>query len=267
MSIILGVVKSLHIYPIKGMKGIDLNSSKAMERGLENDRRWMLVDKNGNFITQRTNSNLALFRCELGSLLKVFYGSDSIEIDLEQYSSLKIETTVWDTKVMAYEVSDVISDWFAKKLGVKCHLVKMVNEFDRYKKLIKGPEQTKVSFADGYPYLIVGTASLNKVSQEVGSEIPADRFRANIVVETQIPHEEDTWNHIRIGSSLLQVIKPCARCTVVNIDQATGIKDNQPLKTLSLYRKYGNKVNFGANVICLEEGNIKIGDTLEIDML
>lgn len=264
MNTINASIVSIHIYPIKGMGGIDIDSAKVLERGLANDRRWMLVDEKGDFITQRTDSRLALFKCKLGTMLEVFFEGDTISIDLEQYSSHKIETSVWGSRVMTYEVSTEISEWFTNKLGINCHLVKMVNEFDRYKKLIKGPKQTKVSFADGYPYLLIGTASIVKVSKEVGYEIPANRFRANIIVETDIPHIEDSWDIIKLGSSQLQIIKPCARCAVVNIDQISGANESrEPLKSLSQYRREGNKVNFGANVVCLREGSIRIGDIVE----
>lgn len=257
-------VESLHIYPIKGMGGINVTRVNAFEKGFQYDRRWMLIDVNGNFITQRTDKRLALFRCKLRDNLEVSFNEDSIAIDLNNSTHRKILCTVWDSQVFAFEVSDEASHWFSERLGLDCKLVKMVYEYDRIKKLIKGPEQTTVSFADGYPYLIVGSASLDKVNTEIGDEIAKSRFRANIIVETDIPHMEDEWNEISIGGARMQVIKACARCNVINIDQESAILGKEPLKSLTRYRKVGNKVNFGANTICLSDGVIALGDSVVI---
>jgi len=258
------IIESIHIYPIKGLGGIELQSANTLQRGMQYDRRWMLVDMKGNFITQRTEPKMALFSCDIDSKLNVIFNKDKLSINLEECSRTQILVTVWDSQTYAYEVSSEASEWFSNKLNRACRLVKMSDDFDRYKKLSRGPNQTKVSFADGYPYLIIGTASLEKISNEVGFNIPKNRFRANIIISTNIPHVEDSWDKLEIGSTRMQVIKPCARCTVVNINQESGIPSKEPLKTLSQYRKVGNKVNFGVNVICLSEGRIKLGDSLNL---
>jgi len=256
-------INSIHIYPIKGLAGISLSSAKVLERGLEYDRRWMLIDAQGEFITQRTDARLALFHCALDQTLAVTYGDAQLSIDLDEVTGEKILTNVWEHQVYTYEVSQAASDWFSDQLGVDCLLVKMVDEFDRYKDLIKGPAQTRVSLADGYPYHIIGTASFDLLADKVGSRIPQNRFRANIIVETDEAHIEDTWDQLKVGSAKLQVIKPCARCLVVNIDQSTGKSLKEPLKSLASYRSDGNVVNFGANSICLTEGSISVGDTID----
>lgn len=255
-------IKSLHIYPIKGLGGIDVQEANLLERGMQYDRRWMLVDMDGVFISQRTDARLALFNCMIDGHLNVSYQDSEINIDLDEYSSVRILTTVWEHEVHAYEVNESVSKWFSDMLNVECLLVRMTDDDVRYKELIKGPKQTKVSFADGYPYHIIGTASIDQLSEIIGSEIAATRFRANIIVNTTEAHEEDTWNQIDIGNAKVQVIKPCARCLVVNIDQSTAEMNKEPLKSLSTYRRVGDKVNFGANAICLIQGKIKVGDTL-----
>lgn len=257
-------IKSLHIYPIKGMGGIELKESKLLERGMQYDRRWMLVDMDGEFITQRTVPRMALFQCMIDIKLNVSFEGSSISIEMDEYSDVKILTTVWENEVYAYEVNTNLSDWFSAQLDISCRLVRMVDQWNIYKKLIKGPKETKVSFADGYPYSIVGTASLDELSKRLAEEIPANRFRANIIVNTLIAHEEDLWDVLRIGDTKLQVIKPSARCLVVNIDQKSATIKKQPLKELTLYRKQENRVNFGANTICLVEGIISVGDTLHV---
>ena len=165
-------IKSLHIYPIKGMGGIELQGANCLERGMQYDRRWMLVDMDGEFITQRSVAKMALFHCKIDAKLYVSIEGNSISIDMDEYSDVKILTTVWENEVYAYEVNTNISEWFSAQLGVSCRLVRMVDEWDIYKKLIKGPKETKVSFADGYPYSIVGTASLDELSKRLGEDIP-----------------------------------------------------------------------------------------------
>lgn len=255
-------VKSLHVYPVKGMGGIELQEANMFERGVQFDRRWMLVDKDGEFITQRTVSKIALFQCRIDNALHVSYKRETISWGFEEYTDVKILTTVWENEVFAFEVNRKVSNWFSNQLEIDCRLVRMVDEFHIYKKLIKGPKQTKVSFADGYPYSIIGTASLGELSKRVGINIPANRFRANIIVHTKIAHEEDLWDELQIGSAKLQVIKPSARCLVVNIDQTSAENKKQPLKELASYRMEDNKVNFGANTICLVEGVVRVGDSL-----
>ena len=255
-------IKSLHIYPVKGLGGIDLQEVKLLERGMQYDRRWMLVDREGIFISQRTDARMALFQCSIDEQLKVFYKGYHINIDLNEVSPNKVLTTIWEYEVYAYEVSDIVSEWFSAMLNIDCKLVRMTDEHVRYKELIKGPAQTKVSFADGYPYQLIGTASVDYLSKLVGKEIPTNRFRASIVVNTSIAHEEDDWNYIQIGSVKLQVIKRCARCVVVNIDQTSAEQSKEVLKALSTYRLEDNSVYFGANSICIAEGRIKVGDKL-----
>lgn len=244
------------------MGGIELKEARILERGMAYDRRWMLVDRHGEFISQRNDTRLSLFTCKLDDQLVVSYGDRNIVISKEEHSDVRILTTVWEHEVYAYEVSEAASLWFSTILEIECRLVKMTNTDIRFKKLLKGPDQTKVSFADGYPYLILGTASLELLSEVVGSPISKDRFRPNIVVATSVAHEEDDWNVIQVGSARLQVIKPCARCIVVNIDQSSSTITKEPLKSLATYRMVDNNVNFGANTICLDIGKIKVGDIL-----
>ena len=250
-------IASIHIYPIKGLKGIEVKESQLLERGLEHDRRWMLIDSNSNFISQREFSQLSLFQCSMkGDQIHVSYGESSISWDIDLTQDVKRELTIWDEEEIGMEVSDAVSEWFSDKLGMKCTLVKMVDEYDRIKPLKKGRESTKLSFADGYPVLILGTASMDLLNEKSSKEILPDRFRSNIIIETNVAHEEDHWDIIQIGDASLQVIKACVRCQVIMIDQSTGIADKEVLKALSTYRKEGNEVRFCANVICLTEGKL-----------
>ncbi len=247
------------------MQGVSVQSSRVLERGFEHDRRYMLVDKKGTFISQRTHPELVFFYPQIiENHLVVKYKSESISIPLNANLQNKIETTIFDNEVAATEVSNEANNWFAARLNEEVRLVKMEREDIRHKELIKGPRQVEVSFADGYPYLIAGTESLRLLNSKLEGPIEMNRFRPNIVLETPKAHVEDDWGEVRIGETKFMVIKPCARCPVPTIDQSSGIKSKEPIKTLASYRKEENKVYFGANAISRKEGIVHIGDEVVV---
>jgi len=248
------------------MKGSPVDQCVLEPRGLQNDRRYMLVNTEGTFISQRTHPVLSRIVPEIdGDSLSIRFEEKTFVLDIATISSDQISVSVFEHSFEANLVSNEADAWFSDVLGVSVRLVKMAEDCSRVKKLIKGPEQTKVSFADGYPYLIAGTASIDFLNSKLEEKIDINRFRANIIVDTITPHEEDDWEKIGVGEhSEMMVIKPCARCPVVTIDQDTGIKSKEPLKTLASYRKMKNKVNFGANAISLNGGIIKVGDKIHI---
>jgi len=257
------IISQLFIYPIKGLAGISVESAMVQEEGFQNDRRLMLVDAEGKFISQRTDARLAIFKTRINDdQLVVDYKEHTIEFSLNANEEQKISSTVWDDTVDTLEVSKKVSAWFSRLLERELRLVVREPNASRYKKLIKGPTQTKVSFADGYPYLIIGTASLEELNTKLERPVNIHRFRGNIIVDTTEAHEEDTWDKITVGDTQLEIIKPCARCQVINIDQGTADKSKEPLKTLATYRKQENKIYFGANSIALKNGVIRVGDEI-----
>ena len=256
-------ITQLFIYPIKGLAGISVKSALVMEEGFEHDRRWMLVDKENNFVSQRTDSRLALFRTRIDDdLLTVCYKEGKISYSLNANEKLSFQARVWDDVVEVSEVSFDVSRWFSEHLDQEVKLVRKNDQATRYKKLIKGAEKTKVSFADGYPYLIIGTESIAHLNNKLSQQIDLDRFRGNIIVDTTEAHIEDTWDKMSNGNAILEIIKPCARCQVINIDQTSAEKSKEPLKTLSTYRSREKKIYFGANAIALETGILSVGDEI-----
>ena len=256
-------IASLHIYPIKSLGGISLSQSMVQTRGLQHDRRWMLVDEKGQFLTQREDSRLALFRCQMDAdTLTVTHGTESLEIPLAEHSTETRRVKVWSSSLRAPLMDPRYSEWFSDLLGQPCSLVKMTQEAKRPKRLFTGPYLTELSFADAYPILILGTASHTALNERCPSPVPLDRFRANIIIHTTRPHEEDDWAELSIQSATLKVIKPCARCQVISIDQQTAEKGKEPTRTLAQYRQKENKILFGANAIVLQEGRVSIGDEL-----
>ena len=247
------------------MMGISVNSAQTLERGFEHDRRYMLIDEYGTFISQRTHPSLVFFKPQiLENDLVVHFKKESIQVPLSTSLENTVNTTIFENLVQATEVSKEMNIWFSSLLNQNVRLVKMSKHDVRHKDLIKGPEKVEVSFADGYPYLIVGTDSLDHLNTLLKEPLDFDRFRPNIILKTTKPHIEDTWEEISIGDVNFQVIKPCARCQVITVNQSDGQKSKEPLKTLSTYRKKDNMVYFGANAICRRDGIIRIGDEVVI---
>jgi uncharacterized protein YcbX len=265
-------LSEIWIYPVKSLGGIQLQESKVTDRGLELDRRWLLVDDNGRFLSQREHPELALFKPEIvGEFLRITHRThlEFIDIPLRPAFSdgvAKIKVTVWDDSIDAFEVSQTATDWFTKQLGISVRLVYMPQESER--KLdpdyaITGTEIN--SFSDGYPFLIIGQSSLDDLNERLEVKIPMNRFRPNFVFTNGDPFEEDTWREFSIGNVSFIGVKPCDRCVMTTVDQEKGIVSGKdPLKTLAKYRNFGNKVLFGQNVIGLGLGSVMIGDLVRV---
>jgi uncharacterized protein YcbX len=265
-------LSEIWVYPVKSLGGIQLQESKVTDRGLELDRRWLLVDDDGRFLSQREHPELALFRPEIvGDFLRITHSVklESLDIPLRPvFSDLnsKIEVTVWDDMIDAFEVSQKITDWFTKLLGFSVRLVYMPEESER--KLdpdyaITGAENN--SFSDAYPFLIIGQASLDDLNGRLEVTIPMNRFRPNFVFTNGEAFEEDNWRDFTIGNVSFVGVKPCDRCVMTTVDQERGmISGKDPLKTLAKYRNFGNKVLFGQNVIGLGLGTVAVGDVVRV---
>ena len=259
------LVTGVNIYPIKSLGGIALDQAEVKKEGFELDRRWMLVDADGNFLTQREDHRLALFQCRLDSgAIIVNYAQDEIDIPTEGLTDKVLKVKVWSSRLKAQEVDPQINLWFSERLNKECFLVRMSELSFRYKRLYQPPFKTSLSFADGYPYLILGEGSMTELNNRLEKPLLIDRFRSNIVFASNEAHIEDDWSEIAIGTAKLKVIKPCARCVVTTIDQQLGTKGKEPLKTLAGYRMKNNKIYFGANVIMMEEGRVSVGDKINL---
>lgn len=258
-------VQDIYIYPIKSLGGIRLAKATVEERGFRYDRRWMLVDQNGVFLSQRTTPGLALLRVELGSdSLSVYHisrPSDLIHIPFDQEAE-ELSVSVWDDVMMAKTVSKEADGWFSRVLQKEVRLVKMPTSTMRKVNPKYALNGETVSFADGMPYLIIGQSSLEDLNGRLDEKVAMNRLRPNIVFSGGAPFVEDTWKEIRIGEVGFQVVKPCARCVMITIEQETGTKGKEPLRTLATYRSSGKKVLFGQNMIALTTGEIKTGDEL-----
>lgn len=258
-------LSEINIYPIKSLGGISLQSSEVEERGLKYDRRWVLVDESNTFFTQRDFPEMALIKVAIEQQrLKLQHKTKTVEPLLIpfEFEHLKTEKVViWKDTVVGDFYNNQIDEWFSNILGIKCHLVKMpettkrvVDEFYAKNKI--------VSFADGYPFLIIGQASLDDLNTRMEIPLPMNRFRTNFVFNGGKPFEEDNWKKFKIGNVVFQAVKPCARCVITTTNQETAKRLHEPLLTLSKFRKFGNEVMFGMNLICHSMGKIKLGDII-----
>lgn len=258
----------IYIYPIKSLGGISFQSATVEERGLQYDRRWMLVDKNGMFLTQREYPQMALLQVNIkDDKLVVTHKTKSISnlefpISDAQPPITNILVNIWDDAVFAKNISKEIDEWFSDAVGVDCRLVAMNNDSNRLTDRKFTPEPKQVSFADGYPFLIIGQESLNELNRRLENPLPMDRFRPNFVFSGGEPFIEDTWTDFLIGKLKFKAVKPCARCVITTINQNTAEKGIEPLETLAKFRKAGNKVIFGMNLVGFGNGMLEVGDRI-----
>ena len=257
------VVKELYIYPIKSLAGIRVENAKAEEMGFENDRRWMLIDEENQFITQRKYPNLSQFSPKIAAgKIVILHQNTTHDFFIDETVGQPILSTVWDDETKVVEVNKSTSKWFSEALGFECKLVKIVNQGDRKHNSTKLNTTLNVSLADGYPYLLIGSESLNFLNEKLEEKITIARFRPNIVISSKLPHEEDSFDTFQIRNVKFKNAKPCGRCIMINNDPKNGIVKKEPLNTLSTYRKVDNSILFGTNVMCLNEGEIRVGDVL-----
>lgn len=249
------------IYPIKSLGGITLPSAEVMGKGLQYDRRWMLVDETGTCMTQRVYPKMALFKLSIENRhLIVSYGQDSIKLELQtQETSAPKNAIIWNDTVLVNEVSQAYSQWFSELLGHRCALVYFPEENARPVDPSYKLNDEHVSLADAYPFLIIGQSSLDDLNSRLTEPIPMNRFRPNFIFEGGKPYDEDTWRTFAIGSTQFVGVKPCARCLVPTVNQDTAEKGVEPVKTLASYRKKGNNIYFGQNLIALNYSPVSVG--------
>ncbi len=262
---------AIYIYPIKSLAGISLQEATAETRGLEYDRRWMLTDAAGMFLTQREFPEMALLQpaIEKGHLVIQHRSKPleplSIPLDPASYGEPRT-VTIWDDTCAALHVSEAADAWFRGALNAPCHLVYMPDNSVRPVSPDYALPGDMVSFADGYPFLIIGEPSMANLNSKLEKPLSIRRFRPNFVFSGNTPHEEDEWKSFSIGSVRFRGTKPCGRCQIPTIDQETAIQGKEPSATLAKYRRFGNKINFGMNV-CLNgaPGVVRVGEEVVVE--
>jgi uncharacterized protein len=259
-------VSELFIYPIKSLGGISPSSALVTDRGFRYDRRWMLVDSDNQFMTQRDFAEMTLLQVQVEEDgLKVTHKQkgDSIAIPFETNDET-ISVQVWSDRVKGIVVDKKLDEWFSNMLSTSCRLVYMPDQTQRRVDGRYASNKEITSFSDGYPFLIIGQSSLDDLNNRIEEKLPINRFRPNIVFTSGEPYEEDSLAHFAINDIHFYGVKLCSRCVITTINQDTVKKGNEPLRTLSKYRMKNNKIYFGQNLLHHGEGSIHIGDELEV---
>jgi uncharacterized protein len=265
-------LSEIWIYPIKSLGGIRLKSAKVFEKGLQYDRRWMLVDENGGFLTQRVLPQMSLFKLSIENDEIVVTKKqpaiqpDTIRLKVNSVAEGKtLQVKIWDDEVTAIEVKTELSEWFSQQMGFACKLVSFPEKNPRPVDASYKVNDENVSLADAYPFLIIGQSSLDDLNTRLQMPVPMNRFRPNFVFTGGDAYEEDTWRNFKIGNNRFIGVKPCGRCVLTTVNQDTAEKGIEPLFTLSTYRKQNNKVNFGQNLVAVDHSQISEGDTIVLN--
>jgi uncharacterized protein YcbX len=281
-----GRLASIHIYPLKAGRAVDLGESVVEPWGLAGDRRWLVIDGNGRFVSQREEPALALVTaaypaagtdqaghepCSAAGVITLSAAGHpplTVRAPSADDQAEMVFVAVWKSRFYAAAAGKQADGWLSRFLGRAVRLVYLDDPTRRDVDQDYGAPGARVSFADGYPLLLTSTGSLEALGRwltEDGHEpVPMNRFRPNVVVDGAPPWAEDRWRRIRIGSVSFRVAKPCGRCQVTTIDQMTAERGRQPLALLGQRRRFGKQLVFGQNMIPDDGGSIRVGDPVQV---
>jgi uncharacterized protein YcbX len=277
-------VVSLHTYPVKGCHRVDAEAADVEPWGLAGDRRWLIVDADtGRAVTQREVSVLATIRPVLTDLRQgepapggaVRGGEPALVLRAPGQPDLvvpapvggpRVTVGVWRDEIPAAHAGAAADAWLTAVIGREVRLTFLDDPTQRQVNPQYGAPEDRVGFADGYPVLLANTASLDALNAALAEPVPMTRFRPNVVVEGAAPWAEDTWigRRLWIGQVAFRVPKPCDRCVVTTIDQETGERGREPLRTLGRLRRFPLGLLFAVNLIPDGVGRIAVGDEVKL---
>ncbi len=263
-------LSGIRVYPLKGAGGFDLQETGLDSFGIPGDRRWMLARPDGQFISQRTHPRLSLVRTALpeasgDSALRFAVsapGQGAFELVADR-SHDWLDVRVHDDRFRASVGNQEADEWFSAFLGEACRLVFLPDEVLRPVDPAYAPGH-RVGLADGYPLHLTTEESLSDLNRVLPTRTNMLRYRPNLVVSGGRPWEEDEWRVLKMGGVEFHLVKPCARCTVVTIDQGSGTRGREPLHTLKSFRKWEGKVFFGQNAVFSGTGRFRVGENVHI---
>jgi uncharacterized protein YcbX len=261
------MLKSISIYPIKSLNGVELSSAEVFQHGLKFDRNWMLVDSNNAFITRRERPELSLIETSLSENEFRFSfnkKSENLALGTNDFQQEKIESKVWDSDVFGFEESQNLNTFFSDFLKEEVRLMRMPLQPERNETAPLTGESTLSSFADSFPILIIGTASLDALNEQLEESIDARYFRPNLLFKTEHSFEEDEWQAIQIGNVLLRKAKACGRCRMINVNPDTGIYRTDVMRELAKLRTVKNKVILGDLYYPVQTGNIEMNSEVKV---
>ncbi len=261
-------LSDLIIYPVKSLAGIHLTHWQVTKKGLLYDRQWMLIDEQGQFLSQRRLPKMALIKTAITDTQLILSAPEQPDLTLSLTPTLGevITSTIWHDQCAARHISEVADNWFSQFLGVACRLVYLPDEIIRPVDVNYALANDQVSFSDGFPFLIISENSLSALNQAMELNLPMSRFRPNLVIADCSSYSEDYWREIRIGTIDFRLPKPCSRCSIPTIDPNTAQTGKEPLTTLNRLRKWQNKVYFGQNAIHNQCGTLSVGDKVTVQV-
>ncbi|MDG2666053.1 MOSC domain-containing protein, partial [Vibrio parahaemolyticus] len=259
------VLSQINVFPVKSVGGVSLSSAWVEKQGLSFDRRFMIAKADGSMITARKYPQMVTVKSALLADGVVFssLGMEPLKIRYQDFKMQETPATVWKDTFTAYTTTDDADDWFSQVLGQRVELLFCGEQSNRVRESLG----QNVSFADGYPVLVISQASLEELNKRSSEQHSMDQFRTNLVVSDTKPFEEDSWKRIRIGEVEFESLKPCERCilTTINTQRGTFRESKEPLKTLQQFRaNERGGVFFGQNLVARNEGIIRQGDKVEV---
>jgi uncharacterized protein YcbX len=261
---VTGTVTRLALYPVKSLGGFEVESYEVDDLGPRLDRRWMVLDGEGDFLTQRWRPRMALIRAALedGGRSVRLSAPGMPSVSAPQGGGATRPARVWNDRAEAEGCGRDADRWLSEFLGESCSLVFMPERTVRKIGRRAAESLGRVSFADAYPFLLLSEASLEDLNGRLADALPVNRFRPNIVVGGVAPFAEDGWDRLTVGALPLVVAKRCVRCVLTTIDQETGAAGQEPLRTLATYRRADGGVVFGVNLAHQATGRIAVGDVV-----
>ncbi|MCZ8132467.1 MAG: MOSC N-terminal beta barrel domain-containing protein [Steroidobacteraceae bacterium] len=265
------IVTSLHVYPVKACRGLDLVGARLDAAGFEHDRRWLVVTPEGRFVTQREAPALARVGTAVadGRLELTFPDGARVPVAPGD-AAQRLDVVVWDDRCAGLDCGDAPAARLGGLLGRPVRLVEFDTRVPRLQRSERvGPLTVPVRYPDAYPILLIGEESLEDLNARLPQPLPMDRFRPNVVVRGLGAYGEDRVVELRAEGVRLRPVKACTRCKVTMTDQATGDVDAaEPLRTLRTYRwdRELRGVTFGQNVVIAEGAGatLRVGQRLEV---
>ncbi len=259
-------LSELHIYPVKSCKGMSLRSVKVGPKGPAMDRRWMVVDKDGRFLSQRVLPKMAIIHAYFDDRYLFLSAPGMVPLMVPNAPASETrDVVVWKDTCHAHDMGDKAASWISEFLKTEARLVFLPEESIRKVNpdYATNPEN-QVGFADGFPFLLISENSLQDLCKRIGRKLRMNRFRPNLVVANCEPYEEDSWKKVQIGEIIFHFVKPCSRCIIPTVDQERAESSPEPLATLSRFRKVDGRILFGQNLIHEGTGTIEVGTEVKI---
>jgi len=262
------IVNALYTYPVKSLAGIRIDHARLLNTGFEFDRRWMVIEPNGTFVTQRSCPQMSLVQARLENeqLVLSTFGMEDIEVPSPNEDDPRTSVEVWGDRVNAIVHGMHINSWLSDALGRECKLAYFPASETRACDPHVAQEGDSTLFADGFPLLLTNQASLDDLNHRLSQRVGMERFRPNIIIEGQVPFEEDHWRKVEVNGVSLRFAQRCPRCSVPTVNPDTGIMEGpEPIRTLSEYRTGSDgEIYFGINMIPESGGAIHIGNKISV---